>query len=184
MKQTVALAAMGIILAAYGVASAAGGRGNPRLRQPEKVSHVQGFTNNWVLESNFVMARTGAEALDAQSMRLLDSTTMSRWERWRDNVDLYAGQKQYTQDMLAYLKAMTKLLKMHRESRGFVKLREFDFQNMIRKSDYLLALPVTRASLAALLEDQEIAEKIQTILGLYNQERQQFDQKVFTITKN
>lgn len=90
-------------------------------------------------------------------------------------------QKQYSNEMLAHLQAMSRIFRMRRETRGFAKLREFDFQNMIRKSDYLLALPMTRGSLEALLQDKSMGKKIQQTLALYNRERLNFDQKVFTI---
>lgn len=175
---------LGTALIASDGAMAAARGSNPKVRQPQRVSSVQGLARDRVLENQFAMAWKWAEALDAQSFRLLESATMSPLSRWSQNVNLFAMQKQYSHDLLAHLQSMTRIFKLRRESRGFAKLREFDFQNMIRKSDYLLALSVTRGSLEALMEDQVTAVKIQQTLHLYNQERKRFDHKEFTIAGN
>lgn len=181
LNQVIVLMCLGVILVASEGAKAAARRENPKMRQTQRVSSVHDLAKLRVLENQFGMARKWADSLDRQSWRLLKYSTMSPLSRWSQNVDLFSMQKQYSNEMLAHLQAMSRIFRMRRETRGFAKLREFDFQNMIRKSDYLLALPMTRGSLEALLQDKSMGKKIQQTLALYNRERLNFDQKVFTI---
>lgn len=155
-----------------------------KMKQPQRGATVQNLAKQWLVKGRFATAKRYAETLDSQSAHILKMSSLSRFERWRQNVDLESTQKQYTQNMMAYLDVMTELFRVRRQAGGFSKLREFDFQNMIRKGDYLLMIPMTKVSLEENLRDEKMAGLMKQTVLRYNQERQLFDRKIFTIAKN
>lgn len=106
---------------------------------------------------------------------------MGRVDRWLNKKDFDDMKMKYSKNMMAHLKAMTVVFTVHRQSREFQKLREFDFQNMIRKSDYLLSLYITKESFIAAVQNG-LREEVHKILDLYNSERKYYDKKMITIT--
>lgn len=125
-------------------------------------------------------ALSWAERIDQQVIPLMEVSSMGQIERWMKNKDLDSMKMEYSKNMISHLKAMTVVFKSRRQSRGFLKLREFDFQNMIRKSDYLLSLYLTKESFN-LATENGLGEEIEKVLNLYNHERVQYDQKMITI---
>lgn len=154
------------------------------MRQPISGVSVYKMPKRQMLEMNMQSAKRWAERLDTQSLHLLAVSSMSGFDRWRRGVDIDSMKTQYSKDMIAHLKAMTSILKMRREKGGFAKLREFDFQNMIRKSDYLLSLSVTKSCLEHLSKEEGSTETVREVLASYNQERMQFDHKMIAIAEN
>ncbi len=157
---------------------------NLTTRQPISGVPVQRLGKRFEFQRNMQAAKKWAERLDAQASELLQVSSMGRFERWRKDIDVDGMKRHYTQDMMAHLKAMTTVFKMRRENGGFKKLREFEFQSMIRKSDYLLALPATKSSFDFVSSDQHQAQAIHELVAQYNKERLLFDQKVITVAKN
>lgn len=175
------LSVLSLFLATPGVSFAKGKSMNLKLRQPIRGASVQRVVKQKLLSSRLEMARKGAESLDAQSMQLLDLSTMSPLQRWMSNRSLSQMQKQYSTEMLSHLQAMTVVFKSRREAGGFTKLNEFDFQNIVRKSDYLLALQVTQGSLQEFAQEKNSGPWVQKILESYNYERKFFDHKTLKI---
>ncbi|WII73716.1 hypothetical protein QJS83_07485 [Bdellovibrio sp. 22V] len=154
------------------------------MRQPTSGVSVYKMPKRQMLEMNMRSAKRWAERLDAQSLHILSVSSMSGFDRWRRGVDIDSMKTQYSQDMIAHLKAMTSILKIRREKGGFAKLQEFDFQNMIRKSDYLLSLSVTKSCIEHLSNEGDSTELVREVLASYNQERMQFDHKMISIAEN
>lgn len=154
------------------------------MRQPISGVSVYKMPKRQELEINMQAAKRWAERLDTQSLHILAVSSMSGFDRWRRGVDIESMKTQYSKDMIAHLKAMTSILKARREKGGFKKLREFDFQNMIRKSDYLLSLNVTKVSFEHLKKDDSESEIVHKVLAQYNQERMRFDHKMIVIAEN
>ena len=125
-------------------------------------------------------ANTSAEALDQQIVRYLEVASMGRLERWKKGIDLDLVKLEYSRRVLGHLSSVTNLMKMRRSSGNkFKKLYEFDFQNLMRKSDYVLAVNTTRTVLEhASAQDRELAAQVEKILAEYNQERLRFDAKM------
>ncbi len=125
-------------------------------------------------------ANTSAEGLDQQIVRYLEVASMGRLERWQKGIDLDLVKVEYSQRVLGHLNSMTNLMKMRRSSGNkFKKLYEFDFQNLMRKSDYVLAVNTTRTALEyASAQDSEFAAQAEKVLAEYNQERLHFDAKM------
>lgn len=157
---------------------------NLTVRQPRNGAPVQVVTKHQVLHQKMESAKRWAERLDVLSLHILSVSSLSTFERWRHNVDLTALKNQYSRDLLAHMESMAAVLKMRREAGGFKKLREFDFQTTIRKSDYILALPLTQECLERLLHDSGLSENTKKVVALYNQERVLYDHKVVTVAEN
>lgn len=157
-------------------------RGNRlRLRQTRSGVIVNSLSKRDIkLNSEMQSALLWAERIDQQVMPLMEVSSMGRLERWMKKKDLDAMKMEYSLNMIRHLKAMAVVLQSRRQSQGFVKLREFDFQNMIRKSDYLLSLYLTKESFNLAVENG-LEEEIGKVLNFYNKERVQYDQKVITI---
>lgn len=157
-------------------------------RQPITVGTVQipvqTLGKPRALQMNIQAAKRWADRIDAQRAMLMEASAMSPWQRWRKNVNIEMIKKQYSEDMVSHLKAMTAILKARREGGGFQKLREFDFQNMVRKSDYLLSLNVTKAILEFANQNEDFAKLFKEVLTHYNKERLHFDHKIVTVAEN
>nr|BFD66351.1 hypothetical protein HAGR004_13730 [Bdellovibrio sp. HAGR004] len=158
-------------------------RMNLRLRQPTKGASVQRMAQEkrqQAVRLGLKRANTSAEALDQQIVRYLEVASMGRLERWKKGIDLDLVKVEYSQRVLGHLSSVTNLMKMRRSSGNkFKKLYEFDFQNLMRKSDYVLAVNTTRTVLEyASAQDRELAARAEKILAEYNQERLHFDAKM------
>lgn len=158
-------------------------RVNLRLRQPTKGAGVQRMAQEkrqQAVRLGLKRANTSAEGLDQQIVRYLEVASMGRLERWQKGVDLDLVKVEYSQRVLGHLNSMTNLMKMRRSSGNkFKKLYEFDFQNLMRKSDYVLAVNTTRTALEyASAQDSEFAAQAEKVLAEYNQERLHFDAKM------
>lgn len=169
-----------LVVFAVTASSFASPRGK-RLRQTRSGVIVNTLSKRDIkLNSEMQSALLWAEHIDRLVMPLMEVTSMGRIERWLKKRDLDAMKMEYSKSMIFHLKAVTVVFKSRRQSQGFLKLREFDFQNMIRKSDYLLSLYLTKESFN-LATENGLGEEIEKVLKFYNQERVQYDQKMITI---
>lgn len=137
---------------------------NPTMRQPQIGAPVHPVTKRYLLRKNFAQAQQSAESLDRQVRKLIEASSMGTIQRWRSSVDLSKLESQYVQDIREHLEAMTVVMKLRRESKGLHKLQEFKFQNLLRQSDYLLALKLSSQRLHLLgpevLEEYENERKL------------------------
>ncbi|WP_413568217.1 hypothetical protein ACLWBD_11145 [Bdellovibrio sp. HCB117] len=166
--RTAALCFVGLAIMASELALVGAKSTHPTVRQPTNGVAVQPLSKRrHDISLHMQTAKRWAEVLDTQSSEILKASSMGTLQRWRQNIDLTTMKTQYAEGTLAHLKSMTSLFKVRRQMGRFKDLKEFDFQNMVRKSDYLMALPTTKESLDT--EDPEI----ERVLVTYSQERQQ-----------
>ena len=117
---------------------------NPKARRPQIGVTVHPATKRFLFHKNIVEAKQSAERLDAQARGLIEAKAMGYWERWTKTIDLKKMEDRYARDVVKHVSAMTEVMKIRRENGGKLRaLHEFDFQNLLRKSDYLLSLKIT-----------------------------------------
>lgn len=153
------------------------------VRQPEKGLVVNYSSTSTGLISNIEVAKKLADQLDDEAKHLLDAGSMGFFERLFKKKNLSSMRLEYTKMMMLHLKAMTAVFKSHRQFRGFQKLQELEFRNLINKSDYLVSLYVSRESLL-FAGNQGLEAEIQITMKLYNKERMHFDRKMLSIAVN
>lgn len=134
-----------------------------------------------LIQDKISAAKSWADRMDAQTFEILQASSVSPLQRWMQGSSLSYLEKQLSRDTVEHLRTMADVMRTRRELGGFKKLREFDFYNMLRKSDYLLSLEMTRKSLKDLSQDKAMAAKFRETLSLYNQERIMFDQSYLEI---
>lgn len=170
-KKSFALVITISLLATGSWASVAPGKANLIMRQPLKVS---ASAKNGVVAQNRLhisAAIASAEKLDRRIPVFLEAASLGTLQRWRMGVNLNALEQDYNRDLMKHIAAMTDVLRSRREQRGFKKWQEFEFRNLLAKSDYILAVPMTRQSLSA----QKNFLNAQKMLLEYNRERLYFD---------
>jgi hypothetical protein len=116
---------------------------NPTVRQPQIGAPVHPVTKKFLLQKNIAQAKQTAERMDDSMRALIEASSMSFAQRWVKSVDLPKMENQFSQDLKNHVQAMTEIMKTRREYGSLKKLREFDFQNLLRKSDYLLSLDIS-----------------------------------------
>ncbi|MGE5085690.1 MAG: hypothetical protein ACM3MG_05270 [Bacillota bacterium] len=151
-----------------------------KVRQPHKVFDVN---KTWLYEisHDLLVATSSAENLDSQVLSLVSYSGMGWFQKWRKGIDEERIQKQFAEDLRAHLQTMTVLFEKHARRGPFDRLREFEFQNLVRRSDYILSLGIARNCLERGLVKKEFAGEFKKVLGSYNQERLRFDQKMISL---
>lgn len=123
---------------------------SPRLevRQPRSDTAVHPVTKQFLLKKNTALAKATAERLDGQAVRLIEASSATSLQRWWRGVDLRTLESRYRSDVTLHLQAMAEVMKLRRENGGrLAKLHEFDFQNLLRKSDYIVSSRLTQTKL-------------------------------------
>ncbi|ASD63281.1 hypothetical protein [Bdellovibrio bacteriovorus] len=181
-SRTLAIFFVGLTLLAGELSLASLQRKSLTVRQPTKGAAVHGLASKQKLLLGLNKAKTSAEGLDLQIGRYLEISSMGAFQRWQKNIDFDAVKDEYSQRVLNHLQAMTELMKLRRSSHGqFKKLYEFDFQNLIRKSDYVLSVNTTRTTLEHSSEDPAFAAQAERTLADYNEERMRYDSKMIAL---
>ncbi|KHD87710.1 MAG: hypothetical protein OM95_12865 [Bdellovibrio sp. ArHS] len=142
---------------------------DPKVRQAQNVAPVLRVGTSHNLALHWKKAKSWADYLDSQTHRLLEASSMSFWERWRKDINLSRMRYMYSEATLAHIESMTHLFQVRKAAGGFKNLREFDFQNMVRKSDYLLSLHMTKECLG-----WSTRKDVPEVLKAYHLERSQF----------
>lgn len=164
---------MAVILSVASFSQASVRRENLSMRQPTKGAAAYNVARAKAQFSlTFTRAMVSAESLDKQIAPYLKASSMGILERWHKNIDLNAMRAQYSQKVLIHLNAMAELMKM-RNSQGesFKKLHEFQFQNLLRKSDYVLAVSTTQECLQVSSENSDFAAQVEKAITAYKQAR-------------
>lgn len=154
---------------------------SPEVRQPMNVVGGQSLSPRLLVKKNMVNAKITAERLDEETGRIIGALGMNRVQRWFRGVHLERIQQQYDRDLLWHLTAMGELFKYRRQLGGLKKLQEFEFQNLVRRSDYVLSLNVAKQSLRSLGADRQRYKDFYMVLKNYNQERELFDARRIVI---
>lgn len=161
-------------------AAAASKKAVIKSRQPQKVSAV---TERWhrLVIADLKAATLSAENLDSQLEALMNAEGYSFVQKWKRGIDQSALQTQFSKDLKSHLSIMAVLFEKHAKYKKFHQVSEFEFQNLVRRSDYLLSLPVAKNSLQEALGQKKFATDFKTVLAAYNKERMLFDSKTIQI---
>lgn len=178
MRKSLCLLILFVTIAAAGFGAFRSHHENLNMRQTRKVSSVSFAGSNRQVQNYIRSASTLAESLDAKAGEILDAMEMSPLRKWVSGVDEDNLKAQYAEELMVHMKRMTVLFKIHRKSGVFRKLNEFEFQNLLVKSDYLLSLAVSRQSLQEARNKAVFSARFATTLAEYNTERVGFDQKM------
>lgn len=165
------------LLAGAAGASVSSERSSLKMRQPIKVAAMTKRGDGAIIQQKINSATASAERLDQRIPDILQATSGNILQRLKAGVVLRQIENQYAQDLAAHIAAMTEVLRTRRGLRGFIKWQEFEFKNLLVKSDYLLAVPMTRQSLSA----QRNSLEVQKMLLEYNRERLYFDGRKITL---
>lgn len=143
-KRRFYFAAVGILV--IGLALFAARSPRPEMRQPRSGTPVHEVTKQFLLKKNTKIAKFTAERMDKQALQLIEASSSTWLNRWWNNIDLKALEQTYTKDLSLHMQAMAEVMKARREAGGSLqKLDEFDFQNMLRHSDYVLSTKLSSA---------------------------------------
>ncbi|MDG0816072.1 hypothetical protein [Bdellovibrio svalbardensis] len=185
MTKSKCLLLVAAALFVVGTAEAQPRKANLKMRQTQKVSSVtrvgkpaHGAPVKPNVTNTLRSASVLAESLDNKAGRIIDAMSLSPIKKWLHNVDEGALKAQYAEELMVHMTRMTSLFSAHRKAGPFAKFNEFEFQNLLVKSDYLLSLAVSRQSLEFAHHQEIFAEKFNTTLAAYNAERVGFDQKM------
>lgn len=156
------------------------------MRQPRKVSVAQKVARqekkDLQLRHRMQAARGSAERLEEQVPVYLNVLSMSAYKRWSQGVDLTVLRKDFASGMLVHLQAMSDLMKLRRDNGGKLPgFQDFAFKNLLNKSDYLLALDLTKDSLELSSVGGKDLEVFNKILSNYNLERGLLDNKALRL---
>lgn len=171
LKKSFALIMTVSLLVCTAIASVGPGHSNLKLRQPIKVATLSKSALNSQAQRKMSLAVASAEKIDQRIPHYLQASSLGAFQRWKSGVDLQKLESEYNQDLLTHISAMTEILRIRRGQRGFKKWQEFEFNNLMAKSDYILAVPMSRQSLNA----RKGSLEIQRTLEEYNRERLFFD---------
>ncbi|WP_210415626.1 hypothetical protein [Bdellovibrio sp. ZAP7] len=147
-----------------------------RMRQPQKVSPV---SKSWQREvvSDLFAATASAENLDSQLEPLMNAAGFSYIQKWKRGIDESSLQKTFSKDLKSHLQVMAMLFDKHTQYKKFDRVSEFEFQNLVRRSDYILSLPVSKNAIQETMGGAKFASEFKTVLAEYNKVRQRFDSK-------
>lgn len=156
-----------------------------KMRQTQKVSAVTAVGSDIrAIQNCLKSANTLADSLDDRAGKIINTMSLSAFNRWWNHVDEDQMKAQYAEELMVHMSRMTFLFKEHRKHGPFSKLNEFEFQNLLVKSDYLLSLAISRESLEAARKNTAFAKTFETALAAYNTERVGFDQKMIRFAFN
>ena len=123
-------------------------------------------------------AELSAQKADEVRSKIARIDTMNRFERWTSGVNVVSLQEEYCVYMTDHVRAMAALFRKRSQHKSFKGLREFEYTNTVRKSDYLLTSIMTKKVLEALPTSSPFHEGFLKSLEEYNQARGLHDGKV------
>ncbi|HEX7673263.1 MAG TPA: hypothetical protein VF412_03780 [Bdellovibrio sp.] len=173
------------VLMNFSAAHARVKKSNLKVRQTQKVSAVTADgSKTRAIQNCLKSANTLADSLDDKAGKIIDAMSQSAFKKWWNNIDEDQMKAQYAEELMVHMSRMTFLFKEHRKRGPFAKLNEFEFQNLLVKSDYLLSLAISRESLETARRNTTFAKTFETTLAAYNTERVGFDQKMIRFAFN
>ncbi|WP_413582008.1 hypothetical protein [Bdellovibrio sp. HCB288] len=175
-KFKVVVAVVLTLLMGLSAAEAANKKSLIKMGQPKKVSAV---SKSWQREviADLYAATASAENLDSQLEPLMNASGYSYFQKWKRGIDEAALQKQFAKGMKSHLQIMAVLFEKHGKSKKFDRLNEFEFQNLVRRSDYILSLPVSKQAIEASMSVKKFSADFRLTLDAYNKVRMRFDSK-------
>ena len=150
---------------------------NLNWRQPQIVAAIQRMATDVEVQSDIQAATDIADRLDKKSGKLHQMMSLNSLQKWLAHIDDDRLKQEYANDMMLHLSRMSALFRSHRQFGMFPRFKEFEFQNLLLKSDYLLSLWVTQRSIESAAKEKNFSERVKNILTEYNSERMRLDQK-------
>ncbi|WP_413575039.1 hypothetical protein ACLVWU_12325 [Bdellovibrio sp. HCB290] len=164
-------------------AEAAGKKSLIKMGQTKKVSTVSKSWQRYVINDIYA-ATASAENLDAQIEPLMNAEGFGVWQKWKRGINEAKLQQDFTKDLKQHLSIMAVIFKKHSQYKKFDRVTEFEFQNLVRRSDYILSLPVSRKAVESSIVKAGVAADFKNVLLAYNKERMQFDSKSIQLARN
>lgn len=155
---------------------------NLNMRQRKTVAVVKNNVTSSYVELKIQITEDKAEILDQTSKKLMQFVDLNPLQRWAIRKEEENLQNQFAMGLTEHIVQMTELFRMHRISKSFQRLEEFEFRNLLVKSDYLLGIYFSKQSLEIAGKNKIFAQKISTALTNYNSERIGIDQKILQIS--
>lgn len=170
------------LLMGLSAAEAANKKALIRMRQPKKVSAV---SKSWQREviNDLYAATASAENMDSQLEPLMNASGYSFIQKWKRGINEESLQQRFSKDLKGHLQIMATLFEKHAQYKKFDRVSEFEFQNLVRRSDYILSLPVSRVAIEKSMSAAKFATEFKVALASYNKERMHFDSKVIQLAQ-
>lgn len=125
------------------------------------------------------IAEERTQALEQQIKIYLNVHEMGFWDRWIKSVNIYEVRENYARHVLSHLKAMTDVLKLRRlNGNKFSSINEFQFNILLRQSEFVLNVSTTKDSFVRLPRKSLLTQRLDKAIYMYNQERLVFDAKM------
>lgn len=123
-------------------------------------------------------ADISAQRADETRAKLLQVSSMGRFQRWASGIDVEMLQAEYCHYLTDHVKAMTELFKKRHAQRKFMGFREFEYTNALRRSDYLLTSTMTKNVLESLTASSSFHGDFLKAIEDYNLARRHYDGKL------
>lgn len=164
-------------------ASARSHKNGPSVRQTKKVAKSKNKSQK-VAAINpdaarlLFMADENATKLDAYTQELIKISSLNGWQRWTQNKDASKVKKEFSFELQKHLSLIAEIFKIRSLNKGRLpQYQEFEFQNLLRKSDYLLSLDFSRDSLEFARKNKDFSASFGKTLISYNEQRFHYDGK-------
>lgn len=123
------------------------------------------------------MADESTARLDGHTQELIQISSLSAWQRWVQNKDAAKVKKEFSGEMQRHLSIISDIFKIRSAKGRLPQYQEFEFQNLLRKSDYLLSLDFSRDSLEYARKNKDFSTSFGKTLVSYNEQRFHYDRK-------
>lgn len=147
------------------------------MRQTKKVAQSPKMAVNPQVARLLYMADENTEKLDAYSQDLLKIYSLSMWQRWSERKKISDVKQGFSSEMQKHLAILAELFKIRSHQGRLLQYQEFEFQNLLRKSDYLLSLDFSRDSLEFARRNKDFSASFGKTLISYNEQRFNYDRK-------
>lgn len=178
MKETITILFSIFVLMTCQIGKASQSEKNLKKKQPQNVAAKNNFISDIQIKGDLCSASEMAERLDKKASKLLNVMSLNAVNKWMAHIDEGRMRYEYAEDLMQHMHRMSEIFRLHRKVGPFTRFKEFEFQNLLTKSDYLLSLIVTKRSIDSANGKKEFLTKFKAVLAEYNAERVGYDQKM------
>jgi hypothetical protein len=158
-------------------ASARSHKKSPSVRQTKKVAKSPKMAIDPQVARLLFMADENVEKLEAYTQDLLKISSLSTWQRWTQSKNITNVKQAFSMEMQKHLSIIAEVFKIRSNKGRLLQYQEFEFQNLLRKSDYLLSLEFSRDSLEFARKNKDFSASFGKTLVSYNEQRFHYDRK-------
>lgn len=127
------------------------------------------------------MADESSARLDGMTQELIKISSLSAWQRWVQNKDAAKLKNEFSSEMQRHLGIVSDIFRIRSAKGRLPQYQEFEFQNLLRKSDYLLSLDFSRDSLEYARKNKDFSASFSKTLVSYNEQRFNYDRKTIAM---